>query len=66
MKVKIINADYADKIEKEINKFIAEIEKDHMKVVDIKYVKTDAGYSYSALVMYKPDGILRLDAPWLM
>lgn len=66
MKVKIINADYADKIENEINEFIAQIEKDHMEVVDIKYVKTDAGYSYSALIMYKPDGILRFETPWLM
>ena len=66
MKVKIFNADYVDEIEERVNEFIAEIEKDHMKVVDIKYAKTDAGYRYSVLVMYKPDGILRLEEPWLM
>lgn len=67
MKVKIFNNNYAHDLEAKINEFIEKIEKDHMKVVDIKLEKTPDGPTiYTALVMYKPDGILRLEEPWLM
>ena len=67
MKVKIFNENYINELEKHINEFIEKIEKDHMEVVDIKYsiYERDSivGKSiiYNALVMYKPDGIVRLD-----
>lgn len=64
MRVEIIISDYAYELQKEINKFIEKIEKEHMEVVDIKYerisnVDSDC-YVYSALIMYKRDGRLYL------
>lgn len=63
MKVKIFDCLVDRKtFENNINKFIEKIEKEHMEVVDIKYISHyDYGGSVSVLIMYKPDGILRLD-----
>lgn len=57
MKVKIFDCDYEKDLEKNLNRFIEEIEKDGMAVKDIKYSTTHYShtYSFSALVMYGPD-----------
>lgn len=68
MKVKVFDCDHEKDLEKEINDFIEEIEKKHMEVKDIKY-STSFGkdsydndiYIFSALVMYGPDGKIRLE-----
>lgn len=61
MKVKIINDDYAHVLEERINDFIEEIEKKHMEVKDIKYLKPNTGTNYSVLITYGPDGKLYLN-----
>lgn len=63
MKVKIFDCDYASELERKINDFIEEIKKEHMEVKDIKYSTPHDGdmYSFSALVMYVPDGKIYLD-----
>ena len=64
MKVKMLFSCDGDELEKQINEFIEEIEKQRMEVKDIKYIMTDAygrGIHYSALIMYGPDGKIYLD-----
>lgn len=61
MKVKIINEDNAYVLEKSVNKFIEEIEKEHMEVKDIRYSNSNNSFNYSVLILYGPDGKLYLN-----
>ena len=65
MKVKIFDCDYASELERKMNDFIEEIEKQHMEVKDIKYSTPHDGdmYCFSALIMYGPDGKVYLATP---
>ena len=53
MKIKIFSEIFKSDLEKEVNKFIAEIEKDHMEVKDIKFTIDNA--VYIVLMTYGPD-----------
>ena len=53
MKVKIFSEIFKSDLEKEINNFIAEIEKEHMEVKDIKFILENS--VYVVLMTYGPD-----------
>lgn len=73
MRVKVFNSSQENWLTEILNKFIEEIEKKNMEVVDIKfstYWYGNNNHSFSALVMYRP--VLRFDIhvsendiPWL-
>lgn len=53
MKVKIFSEVFKSDLEKEMNNFIAKIEKEHMEVKDIKFVNDNS--VYVVLMTYGPD-----------
>ena len=67
MKVKIFSNSNREELEKEINNFIEEIEKNHMEVKDIKYSTGEIDYVIgksmmdNVLILYGPDGKLYLN-----